>query len=269
MATQRRKRPPGRPQGGSDEIVRAVLRETLSQLGARGVQGLSVEEVARAAGVNKTSIYRRWPTKAELIVAAIKAAREKDPPPEDTGDLRVDLCRTLAAKAATLHSSRGRKLAAALAVVDDADAASVAEALRAHRFAPLRVVLDRAISRGDLPPDADPALLSETLQAAVVHRVLFVGAPADAAFLAQIVDLALAGARARPPPAPPAEPRPPPAADATNATDATSKPSKRAPAASRPPADARAKRAAASRPPAGARTKRSAEPPAPRGRRRP
>lgn len=176
--------------------MHAVLRETLAQLGARGVQGLSVEEVARAVGVNKTSIYRRWPTKAELIVAAIRASREKDPPFEDTGDLRVDLCRVLAAKAATLNSPRGRKIAAALTVVDDADAASVAEALRAHRFAPLRGVFDRAITRGDLPPGADPALLSETLQAAVVHRVLFVGAPADPTFVEQIVALALAGARA-------------------------------------------------------------------------
>jgi AcrR family transcriptional regulator len=55
MAAKRRRRPRGRPNGGGEEVVRAVLEATRKQIEERGFAGLSVDEIARAAGVNKAS----------------------------------------------------------------------------------------------------------------------------------------------------------------------------------------------------------------------
>src|SRR5258707_2197699 len=72
MAGRKKKeRRTGRPKGGSDAIVRAVLEATLRQLGDRGFAGVSVDEVAKAAAVNKTSVYRRWPSRSALVLAAL------------------------------------------------------------------------------------------------------------------------------------------------------------------------------------------------------
>ena len=59
----------GRPR--SPEAEQAILNATLRMLGAKGVAGTTIEGVAADAGVGKTTIYRRWPTKTDLILAAI------------------------------------------------------------------------------------------------------------------------------------------------------------------------------------------------------
>src|SRR6185312_2142551 len=94
------RRTQGRPQGGSEEIVRAILDATLVQLEARGFAELRVDDVARAAGVNKTSVYRRWPSKAELVLAALRNRSEDEPTFVETGELRRDLFELLTVKAA-------------------------------------------------------------------------------------------------------------------------------------------------------------------------
>lgn len=91
MASKTIRRAQGRPQGGSEEIVRAILAATLEQLEAHGVVDLRVEEVARAAGVNKTSVYRRRPSKGDLVLAALGTLRDEEPRFVESGDLRRDL----------------------------------------------------------------------------------------------------------------------------------------------------------------------------------
>ena len=69
--------PPSAPQtragGRSARVVSTVLRTTLEVLGEHGYAGLRIEDVAAQAGVNKTTIYRRWPTRADLVIAALTA----------------------------------------------------------------------------------------------------------------------------------------------------------------------------------------------------
>src|SRR3981081_3051256 len=88
----------GRPKGGSDAIVRAVLEATLRQLGDRGFAGVSGDEIAKAAGVNKTSVYRRWPSRGALVLAALHTLRDHEPPPPQAGNLRENLIAMLSAK---------------------------------------------------------------------------------------------------------------------------------------------------------------------------
>ncbi|HWL87667.1 MAG TPA: helix-turn-helix domain-containing protein, partial [Polyangiaceae bacterium] len=79
-----------RRQGRSAEIVELVLENTVEEFGRSGYSGLRVEEIAARSGVNKTTIYRRWPTKDDLVVAAIQWISPYKRPP-NTGSLRTDL----------------------------------------------------------------------------------------------------------------------------------------------------------------------------------
>jgi AcrR family transcriptional regulator len=150
MAVRRIRRPHGRPQGGSEEIVRGILDATLKQLEAHGFVDLRVEEVARAAGVNKTSVYRRWPSKGDLVLAALGTTSDDEPPFVESGDLRRDLVDMLTAKAATMSTPRGRKILRAIMVFDDddEDVASLTGALREHRYTRPRALLASTSSGG-------------------------------------------------------------------------------------------------------------------------
>jgi AcrR family transcriptional regulator len=212
MAVKLERRAQGRPQGGSEEIVRGILEATLEQLEAHGFVDLRVEEVARVAGVNKTSVYRRWPSKGELVLAALGTLPDDEPSFVDSDDLQRDLVELVTAKAATMSTPRGRKMMRAMMAFDDG-IASLTVALRAHRYSKLRARLARAIEHGVLPPGSDPGFLSELLVAPVLHRILILDEPVDAPFLAKVVDHVLAGcahARTSPPPPPAEPPRPPP-----------------------------------------------------------
>src|SRR5690242_19998564 len=84
------RRPKARTGGRSARVVARVLGTTLKRLGHEGFSRLRIEEIAAQAGVNKTTIYRRWPTRAELVVAAL--TRHAAPPHVvETGHLEDDL----------------------------------------------------------------------------------------------------------------------------------------------------------------------------------
>src|SRR5689334_6967985 len=190
MTMERERRSPGRPAGGSDAIVRAVFDATLAELARSGYARLSVEEVAAAAGMNKTSIYRRWPTKAELVLAAIDAHREHGPRYRETGDLRADLVTLLRGKAARLSTPQSRAIARALLSIED-DVELVAS-LRARRYSQPMTLMQHAVDRHVLPPRTDPAYVSEVLLAPVLQRLLVTNEPVTRAFVERIVDHVLA-----------------------------------------------------------------------------
>ncbi len=81
-------RKPGRPR--SAQAHKAIIDATLELLAEEGFQGLSIEAVAARAGVGKTTIYRRWPSKDELVMDAIREV-QIDTPVVDTGNFRNDL----------------------------------------------------------------------------------------------------------------------------------------------------------------------------------
>src|SRR6476620_6709836 len=76
--------------GRSARVVSTVLRTTLEVLGHQGYAGLRVDEIAERAGVNKTTIYRRWPTRAHLVIAALTNLATP-PVAVETGHLESDL----------------------------------------------------------------------------------------------------------------------------------------------------------------------------------
>src|SRR4030095_5129663 len=76
--------------GRSARVVADVLRTTLEVLGQEGYAGLRIDDVALRAGVNKTTIYRRWPTRADLVIATLTALASP-PTAIETGCLERDL----------------------------------------------------------------------------------------------------------------------------------------------------------------------------------
>lgn len=192
----------GRPRGAP--IADVVLARTLEELAAHGLASLSVERIARAAEVNKTSVYRRWPTRGALVAAALERVREDlvaDLP--EAGSLRGDLLAIAEGIAALLRKPLGRELARA-ALADDTEpelAALAASQLGGRGSGPALEMVRRARERGELRDDVDPALLLDLLAGSILHRTMLVRSPATKAWLAAMVDVIAAGAAPRSAPA--------------------------------------------------------------------
>ena len=104
----------GRPR--SAEADRAILTATVELLADRGLAAMSIEEVAARAGVGKTTIYRRWPSKGLLALDAFVASFREEQPLPDTGTLRGDLVAALSAWVlAVTGTSMGRMLTGLIA----------------------------------------------------------------------------------------------------------------------------------------------------------
>jgi AcrR family transcriptional regulator len=192
-----RRRSRGRPAGGSDALVRTILATTLAQLGARGYADLSIDEVARTARVNKTTIYRRWKTKPELVVAAVVASRERATPFVSSGDLATDLIALLRCKTRMMATPRQRAITHAVITLDRSVGPTLARELRGRRYALPREVVEQAIARGDLPHDTDAALVTELVLAPILYRALVLREAVPDELIVATVDVVLAGARSR------------------------------------------------------------------------
>jgi AcrR family transcriptional regulator len=148
-------RPPGRPR--SARADRAILDATVDLFVEQGYQGMSIEAVAARAGVGKTTIYRRWPSKEDLVVDAIEELIF-DVQPKDTGSLRDDLVDLLVQLQTVLTSTRaGEVFPRMLPEVAAASPLGRAwlEKVIQPRFAMLGSMLRRAVDRGELPDGVD------------------------------------------------------------------------------------------------------------------
>ncbi|HZD70211.1 MAG TPA: TetR/AcrR family transcriptional regulator [Actinomycetes bacterium] len=198
----------GRPR--STQADARILDAARGLLLARGYDGLSVEEVARQAGVAKTTLYRRWPTKDHLAVAVAAQILGEVPIPT-TGDLPHDLTSFLAALGESLNRLR---TAGQPDGVDDRSAGLVAELVAAaarhsdigagvragyaqrHTMALAR--LRGARDHEGLRDDVDLALLVEQLVGPIYYRVLVTGEPVDRGYAQRLVTAVLDDALAPP-----------------------------------------------------------------------
>ena len=187
-----------RPGGRSARVRAAVLAATLEVLAEMGYDDVSVEAIAARAGVHKTTVYRGWPTKADLVSDAMRERGAHLVPIPDSGNFRDDLIALAQAVANTMRSPAdqrmGRNLVAASNSGEALDQRSVsfwAERLRLNSH-----VVDRAIARGELPEHTDSNLVIETLIGPLFLRLLLTGEPIDADVASAIARLVAAGAAA-------------------------------------------------------------------------
>ena len=167
------------------------MQTTLEVLGRRGYAGLRVEDVAAAAGVNKTTIYRRWPTRPDLVVAALTSIA---PPPTaaHTGRLECDLRATFVTATTLRATPAGRGVVRVLIEErGDPDVDRVVATVREYHRAPARTVLQRARRRGELPARVDIELLLDILTGTIFSRLRDCLHPLDPAWVGRVVRLYL------------------------------------------------------------------------------
>lgn len=176
QASQSSKR--GRPGGRAAHVVAAVHAATCSLLDERGYEQLEIPDIAERAGVNKTTIYRRWPTKAELVLDVAVTQMRASVPLSDTGDLVRDLTLLLQSIAAALATPFSQGLLRAMISLAPREAALVQpERFWGQRFADNATLVQRAIERGEIPRDTDARQLLEMAVAPLFFRTLIMAHP--------------------------------------------------------------------------------------------
>jgi AcrR family transcriptional regulator len=177
-------------------VLDTILDATLELVAQRGY-AFSIDEVAEAAGVHKSTIYRKWPTKATLVGAAVERLAAAEVPIPDSGDPLEDL-RTLAVLVArSLRTPAGAQAIRSVvaAASEDPTVIDVARGFLGARYAAAVGLVNAAIARGQIRPDVDPLLV---WQAVVnpLHLRAVLGAPGEDSTAEQLLTLVLDGATA-------------------------------------------------------------------------
>ena len=189
-------RRPGRPRDAGADA--AILEATWEEVNREGLAGLSVEKVASRAGVSKSTIYRRWPSKESLVLEAWKQAHTHVDLP-DTGSLRGDL----QALRSDMHDDIQKKPMAAFLpqmVAASQQNPEMGDAFRSfaeEQRAPLRTVFQRAIDRGEIAADTDVDSATDMLIGPFLYAILIRRTLPDPGQQARIMDTVIRGLGAR------------------------------------------------------------------------
>ncbi len=190
------------PLGTSDPRVArsraAVLEATVDLLGEVGHSGTTIEAIAERSGVAKTTIYRHWPSRAQLLIDAFHSGVEHVDQ-EPTGDLRADLLHLAGGLATKLRNPRFSRVVATLidAAESDPEVAELSAGFSAQRRDVVRRVLQRGVDDGELDPGIDLALAPQLLAGALFYQRFMLRRAASDRELERIVDMVLDGLRAR------------------------------------------------------------------------
>ncbi|HEY1811674.1 MAG TPA: TetR/AcrR family transcriptional regulator [Kofleriaceae bacterium] len=178
-------------------MVDRVFATTLQMLGECGYGTLRIDEVATRAGVNKTTIYRRWPVKSQLVAAALEHYLVIVPP-RDTGDLVRDLTENFVESVSRFDVNVTRGLLRMIQLEQhDPEVDAILVDMRKSVLSSRRTRLDLAVKRGELPRRTDVVLLVYMLSSSVHSQVIKLEQAPSAARIADIVGIIIGGARAR------------------------------------------------------------------------
>lgn len=181
-----------------------ILDATLDVLSEMGAAGLTMDLVAARAEAGKGAIYRRWKSKTELILDAIKHAEQRTVDRvglPDTGTLRGDLL-ALFKPQSKAEAARTAKLMAGLAslLTEEDRLSDAADSFFVHAFAAAHATLiKRAIDRREISAHVDVTTLSQLLPTLAAYRSVVQRKAFDQAFLATMVDKVLLPALKHPP----------------------------------------------------------------------
>lgn len=184
-----------RPGGRGGRVRSAILEATVQELAASSYESLRIEDVAARAGVNKTTIYRRWPTKAELVADATSSHSADAVPLPDTGSLAGDLRALARSVAANIGSSVGGKMSRTMvaAAMTSDEVAAQAPRFWSERIHLAQAIIDKAIARGELGTDVDGNVVIESLIGPLYVRLLLTGEPITRRFADEVARLVAAG----------------------------------------------------------------------------
>lgn len=185
-----------------------ILSCAIEELALSDYGGLTIDAVAARAGVNKTTVYRKWPTKAELIRAALESVIEMIQVGPSAGDLRTDLLRIARACLRFVRSNQGQSIMRLrLLQHPEPELAKLAKALTEKQLAASRALFAAAAERGEIARDVDEVLLLDMLWGAIHARVVMRSESVDDRTLQRLADLLLNAVRPGPRVPGPASPR--------------------------------------------------------------
>jgi AcrR family transcriptional regulator len=185
-----RDREPARGRPRDAAVDQRILRAAFDQLVRVGYGALSIEAVAAEASVAKTTVYRRYPTKRELAIAAMGEETPFAPLPDDLPS-RAALERFVRQAVAALVESGAIRVLGSLLVEDGRDP-GLLDAFRARIIGPRRslvlAMLARGVERGEIRADVDPLIVTELVAGSIFGHHVMLGLAADDAWVEAVVD---------------------------------------------------------------------------------
>ncbi|EIC08130.1 hypothetical protein HMPREF1529_02378 [Microbacterium sp. oral taxon 186 str. F0373] len=168
-----------------------ILSAALDILAEKGYERMTVDMVATRARAGKATLYRRWPSKAELVIEAVACMKSGSPAElPDTGSLRGDLIANIKAPVMKDGERKLRIMAGMVSLMSESP--EFADAARAvivePRAAALRVLIQRAIDRGEVSADVDVALVAQVIPAMTAYKTLMLGTAVDRDYIIALVD---------------------------------------------------------------------------------
>ncbi|MFD5461868.1 TetR-like C-terminal domain-containing protein [Kitasatospora sp. NPDC127059] len=175
-----------------EALESAIYGATLQQLTTDGYARLTMEGVAAAAQTGKAALYRRWSSKEELVMDALRAGLPPARPAPDTGSLRGDLLEVVAGLRTAMFSELGAAVRAIMSEIDHQRARVFLELVQQRVVEPttalIAEVLDRGTARGEVRPGAVTPLVTDVVPALMLYRIKMCGGGAVELDPAAIVD---------------------------------------------------------------------------------
>ena len=168
-----------------------IMDAALDVLAETGYDGMTIDMVAARAKAGKATLYRRWASKGELVIDAVACMKPIDPDAiPDTGTLRGDLVAMIKPHAIHDADKKLRIMGALTSMLarDPQLADAAYAAIVEPRASVNRVLLQRAIDRGEIPADTDIEMISLVSQSMATYRTLMLHKPVDSEFLISVID---------------------------------------------------------------------------------
>jgi AcrR family transcriptional regulator len=170
-----------------------ILDAALDVLSEVGYEGMTIDMVATRAKAGKATVYRRWDSKAELVIDAVACMKQADLSVDklpDTGTLRGDLVAMIKPRTIDESERKLRVMAGLMSLI--ASSPELAETAHAAivepRLAVNRLFLQRAIDRGEIPADTDVELVASISQSMVSYRVLMLRKAMKPEYMLSVID---------------------------------------------------------------------------------
>jgi AcrR family transcriptional regulator len=178
------------PRRRGHALIQAIYEATIAELTETGYARLTMEGVAARAHTSKASLYRRWPSRADLVLDAIRNTTPELDEPPDTGDLRTDILTVLRSASGRLTGPFGEAVRGLISEnLRDPESTEAARARMASaRHQTMLTVLERAVKRGEIRPDAISPRVVTVGPSLVAHQFLVHGDPIPDEFIVEIVD---------------------------------------------------------------------------------